>query len=102
YMGKRCRFHPTVEVSAPGVFGDDCVAAAEARIGEFAILGQRVKIGPHAVIQRSVIWDKVHIGEGAKLNGCVIGAACQIGRFATVRPGSVLGQGTIIPDYSVV
>ncbi|MCK5219357.1 NDP-sugar synthase, partial [bacterium] len=49
YMGKRCRFHPTVEVSAPGVFGDDCVAAAEARIGEFAILGQRVKIGPHAV-----------------------------------------------------
>ncbi len=102
YMGKRCRFHPTVEASAPGVLGNDCVVGEEARIGEFSVLGSKVKVGPHAVIQHSVIWDGVDIGEGAKLSGCVICSACRIGRFVTVRPGSVLGQGSIIPDYSVV
>ncbi len=101
-LGSQCVLHPTAAVYAPSVLGDHCRVGLETRIGELAVLGNRVKVGPRAVLQRCVIWDDVRIGEGARLTGCVVGAGCRIGRYASISSGTVLGDKAVIPDYSQV
>lgn len=101
-VGSHCTLHPTAAISAPSVLGDHCQVGLETRVGELAVLGNRVKVGPRAILQRCVIWDDVHIGEGARLTGCVVGSGCRIGRYVQLSPGTVLGDKTIIPDYSQV
>jgi bifunctional N-acetylglucosamine-1-phosphate-uridyltransferase/glucosamine-1-phosphate-acetyltransferase GlmU-like protein len=51
-------------------------------------------------LERCVIWDDVTIGEGAQLTDCVVAAGSRIGRFARLRPGGVLGEKSVIPDFS--
>ncbi|MEW6516865.1 MAG: NDP-sugar synthase [candidate division FCPU426 bacterium] len=98
--GPACRIHAAAVLQGPSLLGGKCQAGPEARIGELAVLGTGVKIGARAQVERSVLWDRVVVGEGARLSGCVLGTGCRIGRFAVLQPGTVLGDGAVVPDYS--
>jgi len=101
-IGRGCKIHATARLYDPSILGDQCTICAETQVGEFAVLGKKVKIGPRAIVQRSVIWDQVEIGEGTRLTGCVLGSGCRIGRYVTIRPGSVLGDHAVVPDFSQI
>ncbi|MCK5241773.1 NDP-sugar synthase [bacterium] len=101
-VGKACKIHNQAQMFDMCVLADHCQIDENAQIGEFAILGERVHVGPCAMVQRSVLWDNVKIGEGARLSGCVIGSGCRIGRYATIKAGTVLGDQAVVPDYSQV
>lgn len=97
-----CRIHPGARVLGPVTLGNNCRLEAECQVGELAVLGPQVRVDSGAFVQRSVIWEKVRVGEGARVEGCVVGARSRIGRHAVLRPGTVLGEGSVVPDYSVV
>lgn len=99
-LGQTCTLHTSAHLSPGTVIGDRCRIEREARLGELLVLGNRVRVGAQAVLERSVIWDDVTIGEGARLNGCVVASGSTIGRFANIRPGTVLGEKSVVPDYS--
>jgi NDP-sugar pyrophosphorylase family protein len=48
----------------------------------------------------SVIWSGNTIDADARIEGSVIGKGCYIGRSATLKPGVVLGDKTVITDFS--
>jgi NDP-sugar pyrophosphorylase family protein len=99
-VGKACKIHTDAQMFDMCVLDDYCQIDENAQIGEFAVLGKKVHIGPRAVVQRSVLWDQVTLGEGAMVSGCVIGSGCRIGRYAKLKPGTVLGDHAVVPDYS--
>jgi len=99
-LGRRCRIHRTARVRGPAILGEACVLGREARVGGLAVLGRRVRLGFRAAVERSVLWDGVSVGDHAELNGCVVGPGCRIGAHASVRAGSVLGAGTVLPPFS--
>lgn len=99
-VGPDCRIHPSALLKGPSLLGGGCRVDPEARVGELAVLGDGVRVGRAAQVDRSVIWARTVIGEGARLSGCVLGAGCRIGRFAVLSPGVVLGDGAAVPDYS--
>jgi NDP-sugar pyrophosphorylase family protein len=100
HVGRTCALHASAQVCPGVMIGDNCRIDREARLGELLVLGNRVSVGAQAVLERSVIWDDVAIGEGAKLNGCVVASGARIGRFASIGPGTVLGEKSVVPEYS--
>jgi NDP-sugar pyrophosphorylase family protein len=63
-------------------------------------LGENCQIGDDTVIENSVIWPNANIGESAHLMGCVLGNDCRVGSHATLARGVLLGDGSVVTDYS--
>jgi mannose-1-phosphate guanylyltransferase len=63
------------------------------------VVGGGCRIGSRAVLEDSVVWDRVQIGDGARLKGCILGDGVRIGAHASLS-GLVLGSGAVVPDYS--
>jgi bifunctional UDP-N-acetylglucosamine pyrophosphorylase/glucosamine-1-phosphate N-acetyltransferase len=54
------------------------------------VLGDRVHVGPYAVIADSTLGNDTQVHSHSVLNGVAAGDDCEIGPFARLRPGSVL------------
>jgi NDP-sugar pyrophosphorylase family protein len=48
----------------------------------------------------SVIWSGNTIDADARISGSIIGKGCYIGSAAQIRPGVVLGDKTVVTDFS--
>jgi bifunctional UDP-N-acetylglucosamine pyrophosphorylase/glucosamine-1-phosphate N-acetyltransferase len=54
------------------------------------VLGDRVQVGPYAVITNSTLGNDTRVHSHSVLNGVAAGDDCEIGPFARLRPGTVL------------
>jgi NDP-sugar pyrophosphorylase family protein len=84
----------------PFYVGPGCVVTPGARIDPGAVLTESVTVGPGAVVRDSVVWAGTEIGDNSVVDGALLGARVRIGRNVRVAPGSVLGEGTVLPDYT--
>ncbi len=62
-------------------------------------LGEGVNIGPGCVIKDSDLAPGTRVHANSVLEGAVTLGACDIGPFARVRPGTVLGGGTKVGNF---
>lgn len=92
---------PTAFIDSSSVLGEGCVVKPNAQIKN-SVLGPGVHVEEKAVIEDSVIWAHTRISTFAKVRGSVVGKGSHIGKDSELRPGSVLGDKAMIPDYSVV
>ncbi len=86
-------------VDKTSVIGAGCVIKPNARIVNSSI-GPGVHVEEKAVIENSVIWSHSRISSSAEIRNAVIGRSCHIGRNVMVNDGAVLGDKTMLPDYS--
>ncbi|MDQ3812888.1 MAG: sugar phosphate nucleotidyltransferase [Armatimonadota bacterium] len=76
--------------------GDDCV------IGPGTVLGERCIIGAQTNIARSVVYQDVSIGAGARLNDCVVAKGSRLGNNVSIEPRAVIGERCIVGDGAQV
>lgn len=88
------------QLEGPFYLGAGCRVAAGARIKAGAVLAGRVTIGTGAEVGDCVLWPGTEIEEGAKVEGALLGPGVRIGRHARVAAGSVLGEASMVSDYS--
>ncbi|MGI8811629.1 MAG: sugar phosphate nucleotidyltransferase [Pyrinomonadaceae bacterium] len=81
------------------VLGAGCVVKPGARISR-SVIGPGVHVDEKAVIENSVIWSHTRVSAAAEVHDAVIARGCHIGRSVEVRAGAVLGDKTMLPDYS--
>ena len=62
-------------------------------------LGSNVRIGPNVVIRNSVIGDNTVIEANSHLDGADVGADCQVGPFARLRPGTSLAHKAKVGNF---
>ena len=86
-------------VDKTSVIGAGCVIKPNARVVNSSI-GPGVHVDEKAVIENSVIWSHSRISSSAEIRNAVIGRSCHIGRNVMVNDGAVLGDKTMLPDYS--
>ena len=67
---------------------------------ENSVIGKNCKIDSGVHIVDSVIWAGNTIDADARITGSLIGKGCYIGRSAKLRPGVVLGDKTVVTDFS--
>jgi len=64
-------------------------------------IGRDCRIGDGAHIKDSVILDRVRIGREATIMGSILADCCRIGDHAQLREGTVLGESSDAPDFSL-
>ncbi|HAW59962.1 MAG TPA: hypothetical protein DCW86_00630 [Actinobacteria bacterium] len=65
--------HPSAQINEPVIIGPGSVVGEGAEIGPLTILGRNCSIGKSAVVGRSILWDGVRVGDGARVDECIVG-----------------------------
>src|SRR5437868_7047421 len=81
------------------IVDSDVTIREGARI-ENSVIGKNCKIDEGAHIVDSVIWSGTTIDADARVTKSIIGKGCYVGRSAVLRPGVVLGDKTVVTDFS--
>jgi NDP-sugar pyrophosphorylase family protein len=71
-----------------------------ARLGPYTVLGRGVLVEETAELQDTIIWPNTRIGQGAIVQGPIVGRNCHIGRNAVLKARAVLGDKTLLTDYT--
>ncbi len=86
----------------PAMIGSGAQIAEGAHVGSLVVLGQDVKVGPNAVVERAVILNGTEIADGCVLRDCIVAGGCRIGKDTQVLDGAVLGEGVTVGADNVI
>jgi len=87
-------------IEAPCFIDEDVVVKAGARIGANSVIGRHCHIEERASIEGSIVWANTRISQEAVVRDAILGRHCHIGRNAVVEGGTVLGDKSVITDYT--
>lgn len=71
-----------------------------ATVGPYSVIGRGVIVEEDAAIHGSVIWPNSRIGRDATVTDALVGRHAHVGRNAVVSPGAVLGDKSVLTDYT--
>ena len=97
---------PTARVEDGAVLEGPCfidtgsVVKAGARIGAYSVIGRHCHIEDRAIVERSILWSGSRVGQDATVRGAILGRHAHIGRSATLDEGVVLGDKSVVTDFS--
>jgi len=89
-----------VEVHGPCFIDEGVVLKAGAKILPYSVIGRQTHVDEAAVIDGSIIWPNGWIAREAVVRGSILGRNCHVGRNSTVESPVVLGDKTVLTDYS--
>ena len=87
-------------VESPCFIDEGSVVKAGARIGPYTVVGRQCHIEEQASIEQSILWANTRICQEAVVSRSILGRQCHIGRNATVEDGVVLGDKSVVTDFS--
>lgn len=93
------KFDKTVEIDHLSVIDPTCTIKSGAQIIN-SVIGPNCYIEERVKIENSVVRASSRIGANAVVRHAVIGRSCHIGRSAVVSGGTVLGDKSVLTDYS--
>jgi NDP-sugar pyrophosphorylase family protein len=97
--GRGDKFDETTEIDSLSCVDPSCTVKAGAQIIN-SVVSRNCYIEERARIENSVVRGNSRIGTGAVVSNAIIGKGCHIGRAVTVGSGTVLGDKSVITDYS--
>jgi NDP-sugar pyrophosphorylase family protein len=89
-----------VELRGPCFVDEGAVLKAGARILPYSVIGRQTHVDEAAVIDGAIVWPNGWIGREASVRGSILGRNCHIGRNVAIEHDVVLGDKTVITDYS--
>jgi NDP-sugar pyrophosphorylase family protein len=95
------KFDLAAEIDAASMVDPSCTVKASAQIIN-SVVSRNCYIEDRARIENSVVRGGSRIGPGAVVRGAVVGKSCHIGRSVIVEGGAVLGDKSVLADYSSV
>jgi NDP-sugar pyrophosphorylase family protein len=95
------KFDPAADIDAVSLVHPSCTVRAGARIIN-SVISKRCFIEENALVENSVVRGGSRICEGATVKGAVLGKSCHVGQAASVAAGNVLGDKSVLTDYSSV
>ncbi|MEQ1573481.1 MAG: NDP-sugar synthase [Vicinamibacterales bacterium] len=97
---------PDVRIEAGAVVEGPCfidagvAIKAGARIGPYSVVGGQSQIEEGVVIEGSILWPSCRVSRDAEVRDAILGRNCHIGQSVIVTPGTVLGDRTVVTDFS--
>ena len=64
------------------------------------MVGRHCHAEEHAHLDRAIVWANTRISQEATVRRSILGRHCHIGRNALVDEGVVLGDKSVVTDYS--
>jgi mannose-1-phosphate guanylyltransferase len=89
-------------VIPPAIVERGCEIADDAHVGSLVVLGEGVRLGAGATVERSVVLNGAEIGPGCTLRDCIVGAGARVGANTVITGGAVLGEGVSVGADNVL
>jgi len=102
WVSPGARVEDGAEIAGPCFIDEGAVIKAGARILPYSVVGRQCHVEEGAVVEDSIVWANGWIGRDAVVRHAILGRQCHVGRSAHVGGGAVLGDKTVITDYSTV
>jgi NDP-sugar pyrophosphorylase family protein len=87
-------------ISGPCFIDDDVVVGKSARVGPYSVIGRQCTVGEGASIEGAILWPNCHVGRDASVHEALIGRDCRLGNGVRVTGGTVLGDHSILTDFT--
>ena len=100
WVAPGARIEDGVELHGPCFIDEGAVVKAGSRILPYSVLGRQTHVEEAATIDGAIVWANGWIGREAQVHGSILGRNCHIGRNAILESPVVLGDKTVITDYS--
>ncbi len=71
-IGKQSSVHPQAKLTGPIIIDQGCTISKGVQLKGPSVIGSESSIGDDAVIENSILWPKVRVGEGAIIKNCII------------------------------
>jgi NDP-sugar pyrophosphorylase family protein len=94
------RVEDGVRTEAPCFIDSGAHIKAGAIVGRYAVIGRGVVVEEEARVTGSIIWANTRIGQHADVDGAILARNCHVGRYVTLRAPVVLGDKTVLTDYT--
>src|SRR5215472_14361418 len=91
WIGKGSTIDRSVTIEGPVFVAENCTVDGAAVLGAYATVGANTRVAERAEVRRSVIGENAYVGPAARIEGAVLGRACDIRMGARCEPGSVVG-----------
>ncbi|HLG16207.1 MAG TPA: NDP-sugar synthase [Blastocatellia bacterium] len=95
------KFDATAEIDELSVVDSSCTIKPGVQIIN-SVISRNCLIEDRAVVENSIVRGGSRVGAGSEVRGAVVGKSCHIGRAVTVASGAVLGDKSVLTDYSSV
>ncbi len=102
WLGEGVEVDDLAAIEAPALLGNYCRIAPDASVGPYSVLGSSVTLQERARTERSVVDAATHIGRSARVEGAVVGRACDIRAHAHVQEGAAIGDEVTLGAQSAV
>jgi NDP-sugar pyrophosphorylase family protein len=102
WVAPGAKIEGAVEMHGPCFVDEGVVLKAGSRVLPYSVIGRQTHVEEAAVIDGAIIWPNGWIGREATVGASILGRNCHIGRNATIERGAVLGDKTVITDYSTL
>jgi NDP-sugar pyrophosphorylase family protein len=100
WVSPQARVDTGAILEGPCFIDEGAVVKCGARIGAYSVIGRNAHIEEHAVVERSIVWANSWISQDAVVRQAIVGRHCHIGRSATVDRDAVLGDKSVVTDFS--
>jgi NDP-sugar pyrophosphorylase family protein len=100
WVSPEAKVEEGVELHGPCFVDEGAVLKAGSRVLPYSVIGRHTHVEEEAVVDGAIIWPNGWIGREASVRGAILGRNCHIGRNAVLEPPVVLGDKTVITDYS--
>jgi mannose-1-phosphate guanylyltransferase len=100
WIAADARVEPGAVVEGPCFVDSGAVVKAGARLLPYSVIGKQAHVEEEAVVDGAIVWANTWIGREASVRQAILGRNCHIGRSATVNSGAVLGDKSVLTDFS--
>ena len=100
WVSPEARIEDSAIVEGPCFIDEATIVRPGARIGPYSVVGRHCHIEEHAEIERAIVWANSRVSQEATVRNSILGRHCHVGRSAAVDNGTVLGDKSVLTDYS--
>ena len=94
-IGGQSYIHPTAQIKGPVMIGDNCTIGQNARLTGPVVIGAGCTILEDTVIEESIIWQNVQLGQRVNLRNSIIADNCCLNADSTIED-SILGDNVTV------
>lgn len=92
---------PGAILQGPCFIDAGAVIKRGARIGAGSVIGRACHIEEDAVVDGGILWPNTWVDREAVITGAIAGRHCHVGRNVTVGAGAMLGDKTVLTDFTI-
>ena len=99
-VSPEARIEPGAVIEGPCFIDAGAVVKHGARIGPYSVIGAHSHISEDAHIDGAILWPHTWVDRHATLGPLVAGRHCQFGRNVEVSGTAMLGDNSVVTDFS--